>query len=344
MPPCPRRPRVLLLHYDFAFVEHGPLPPHERTWRHPSELAAEQHARARSETAGPTTRVFAFTTGTLGLLAVGMLVLAVTPGRSPAPVAISATTSPAGVDVTSVAIVTTIVSAPERTPIGLRGRPEALATPIGEGRLAVVTAADLAATTGASDVGTSVEVAVPSGRMHDALVVARAGDTVVVRLERAEPGVTLADEQPAGHEIVTVLAAPPVTIVFDDLASLDVEEGTAVLDDTGELIGLCSVGVHDELRLVRIDDQLLATDQAIDQDRDDRDTGSDDDRHGTDPAATPDVADPDSMPVSTSHVAVDPTPADGDPPVDDGLPDPVSPERPGERPLAGSSDGATSGG
>lgn len=333
MPPSPRRPRVLLLHYDFAFVEHGPLPPHERTWRHPSELAAEQHARARSETAGPTTRVFAFTTGTLGLLAVGMLVLAVTPGRTPAPVAISATTSPAGAEVTSVAIVTTIVADPERTPLGLRGRPEALATPIGEGRLAVVTAADLAATTGASAVGTSVEVAVPSGRMHDALVVARAGDTVVVELERAEPGVTLADEQPAGHEIVTVLAVPPVTIVFDDLASLEVEEGTAVLDDMGELVGLCSVGVHDdELRLVRIDDQLLATHHGAEPDGDPSET---------EPADT-DATRPGEPPEATPPAVTEP-PADGQAPPDE-LSGRVSPWQPGDRPPGGSSGGATTDG
>ena len=268
-----RRPQVLLLHYDFAFVEHGPLPPHERTWRHPSEVAAEQHARARAETAGPTTRAFAFTSGTLGLIAVGMLVLAVTPGRNAAPVAISATTTPTEVAVTQVAIVTTIITGPERAPLGLRGRPEALATPIGEGRLALVTAADLAATAPTSDIGTSVEVAVPSGRMHAARVIAHAGDTVVVELERAEPGVELADELPEGHEIVTVLAVPPVTIVLDDLATLDVEEGTAVLDDTGELVGLCSLDQPDTgTRLLPIDDELLTseTDPAErDADRDD---------------------------------------------------------------------------
>src|SRR5690606_12517141 len=106
---------------------------------------------------------------------------------------------------------------------------------------AVITSADLAASSGGVAVGDEVEVAVPSGRLHDARIVGRSGDTVLVELERVEPGIEIADVQPSGHEIVTVLARPPVTIVFDDLAELEVEEGTAVLDDAGELVGLCSL-------------------------------------------------------------------------------------------------------
>lgn len=242
---------MLLLHYDLTFVEHGPLPPHERTWRHPSELAAHDHAVARAETTSAATRLFALTSGTLGLIAVGLLVLAITPERSAAPVAISATTTPAVVGVGQAA------GAPASTVVGLRNRPEAMATPIGEGRLAVVTAAGLGAAPGGLRVGEAVQVAVPSGRMHAARVVGRAGDTVVVELERTEPGMQVADEHPGSHEIVTVMARPPVTIVLDQLATLDVEEGTAVLDDDGDLVGLCSEGGDDETRLLVISDELL---------------------------------------------------------------------------------------
>lgn len=243
---------MLLLHYDLTFVEHGPLPPHERMWRHPSELAAHDHAVARAETTSAATRVFALTSGTLGLIAVGLLVLAITPERSAAPIAISATTTPVATGVDH-----SISGAPESTAVGLRNRPEAMATPIGEGRLAVVTAAGLGATPGASRVGDAVEVAVPSGRMHAARIVGRAGDTVVVELERTEPGMQVADEHPGGHEIVTVLARPPITIVLDQLATLDVEEGTAVLDDDGDLVGLCSEGGDESTRLLVVSDELL---------------------------------------------------------------------------------------
>ena len=69
-------------------VDDGPLPPHERPWRHPSELGPPAHE--------PTTtggRVLIATTATLGLLLVGLLVLTMTPGRSASPDAASSTVS-----------------------------------------------------------------------------------------------------------------------------------------------------------------------------------------------------------------------------------------------------------
>ena len=247
---------MLRLHYDLDFVEHGPLPPHERTWRHPSELAAQEHALARTESAATTTRAFAFTTGTLGLLAVGLLMLAVTPDRSSAPVAISATTTPTAADGAIAAVATSVAAtdAPSRNPVALRGQAGALATPIGEGRFAVITATDLAATTRSAEIGEAVEVAVPSGNTHAARIVGRAGDTVLVELEGVEPGVEVADQHPDGHEIVTVLVEPPVTIVLDDLHALEVAEGTAVLDGDGDLVGLCSRGGDDATRLIAVID------------------------------------------------------------------------------------------
>lgn len=246
---------MLRLHYDLAFVEQGPLPPHERTWRHPSELAAHEHAVARSQTATATTRAFAFTTGTLGLLAVGLLMVAVTPSRTAAPVAISATTTPTGNDGGTAPAATATSSI--RNPVALRNRSDLLATPIGEGRFALVTATDVATMPRPADVGEAVQVAVPSGTTHDARIVGLAGDTVLVELERSEPGVALAEHPPAGHDVVTVLAEPPVTIVLDDLATLVVDEGTAVLDRAGGLVGLCTRGDGDETRLVVVDGKLV---------------------------------------------------------------------------------------
>jgi hypothetical protein len=250
---------VLRLHYDLGFVEYGPLPPHERTWRHPSELAAQEHALARAETTPATTRVFAITSGTLGLLAIGLLVLAVTPDRSGSPVAISATTTTAITDDPATTAALAVTEPSVRNPIALRGRSEALATPIGAGRFAVVTAADLAGAAEAAVIGDEVEVEVPSGRMHDARVVGRAGDTVLVELEQREPGLDLAVDHPDGHEIVTVLADPPVTIVLDDLSTFDFEEGTAVLDGDGDLVGLCSRD-DDATRLLVVSGEMLDDD------------------------------------------------------------------------------------
>ncbi len=74
--------------YHLSFVEPGPLPPHERSWRHPSELGPTRHDVADD----PRGRLPVFAFGALAVLAVAGLVIATTPQRSSNPVALSATT------------------------------------------------------------------------------------------------------------------------------------------------------------------------------------------------------------------------------------------------------------
>ncbi len=76
--------------YDLAFVEPGPLPPHERTWRHPSELGP---TKADIEH-GSSSHLAALAVGTLAVIAVAGLVVAMTPRTSSSPIALSATTAP----------------------------------------------------------------------------------------------------------------------------------------------------------------------------------------------------------------------------------------------------------
>ncbi len=76
--------------YDLAFVEPGPLPPHERTWRHPSELGP---TKADIEP-GSSSHLAALAVGTLAVIAVAGLVIAMTPRTSSSPIALSATTTP----------------------------------------------------------------------------------------------------------------------------------------------------------------------------------------------------------------------------------------------------------
>ena len=81
--------------YSSILVEQGPIPPHERTWRHPSELGPTR-ADVDSE---PTRRAsssiaIAVASGTLTIAAVAMLLVVVTPSRSGTPQTLSATTSP----------------------------------------------------------------------------------------------------------------------------------------------------------------------------------------------------------------------------------------------------------
>lgn len=226
-------------------MEPGPVPPHERTWRHPSEIAAEQHASLRAESATPISRLFAISTGTIGLIAVGLLVLVVTPRAADAPLAISATTTPGP----AIAAVDVAAGVTGRTVLGLRAGDAPLATPVGDGRFAFARAD--------ARVGTSIEVRLLSGASGAGRVLAREAGTVLVELDVAEPGHDLADTMPADDDVVTVMVEPPVTIALADLAALEIEEGTAVLDDRGRLVGLCrrrGGAVH----LDEISDELAA--------------------------------------------------------------------------------------
>lgn len=74
--------------YDLALVEPGPLPPHERSWRHPSELGPTRHDVVDD----PKGRLPAFAFGALAVLAVAALVIAMTPRPASSPIALSATT------------------------------------------------------------------------------------------------------------------------------------------------------------------------------------------------------------------------------------------------------------
>lgn len=103
-------------------------------------------------------------------------------------------------------------------------------------------------------IGERVDVDVPSGRTVKGTVLGRSGDAVLVELEQNEPAVSVAAHVPGSDDLVTVLVEPPVTVTFHDLAGLDVGEGVAVLDQAGELIGLCT-RTGDRTLLVEVRDR-----------------------------------------------------------------------------------------
>ncbi len=244
-------------------MEPGPLPPYERSWRHPSELAAEERALLTNESAAPSTRAVALTTGTIGLAAVAVLVLTVTPHRNEAPVAISVTTAAAsGEPVGEVdrsedrPPVIDAAEAPSAAAMAARPTPaqpvDAIATPVADGRYAIVT---LAAATGAGR--RELRVRLPSGRVATATIAAFAGDVAIVTLDAAEPGHRIADRPPDDNAVVTVMATPSVTIAYGDVATLDLVEGTPVIDGEGELVGLCGHDRRDgSLRVIDVTEQL----------------------------------------------------------------------------------------
>ena len=223
-------------------MEHGPVPPHERSWRHPSEVAADETAELRAVEVPRSTRVFALATGTLGLVALGVFVLLMTPSREGTPIAVSATTTAisapeAGSSTPSIASV--------RRPVADLA-PTALATPIGDGDYAVIVR-----TTAEWSQEDTVEVVLPSGRIASGSIVDENADTAVVHLSIAEPGHRIAEHRPRDHDLVTVLANPPVEVAFGDIDRLDVAEGTAVVDTGGDLVGLCSRhGEHTKVLMV----------------------------------------------------------------------------------------------
>ena len=242
-------------------MEHGPVPPHERSWRHPSELAAAEQAVIRAEPVSHSTRTVALTTGTVGLLAIALLVLTMTPSRDGAPVALSASTTLAtaafgdgsGPTIAAIRRTSTADTAPTvGAPTGY-----AIATPIGQGRYAVVSRASLAGLG-----GTTLSVVLPSGRLASGQLIETSSDAVLVALDESEPGHAVAERRPHDREVVTVMSSPPVTIAFADIAALEVAEGTAVLDDHGELVGLCSRRDHGTT-VIEIDG-AMADDDSID--------------------------------------------------------------------------------
>jgi hypothetical protein len=234
-----------------------PLPPHERAWRHPSEVAAAERLAIRHTSLQRSTRGFAIATGSIGLVALGVLMILVTPPAQDSPVAVSATTSPS---LTPSTVRTTITRV---APVAARAVPHALATPIGDGRLALMTAPGSTIRRGAE-----LNVQLTNGPVVTAVVNDTAAGVVVVSIASGTDGHEIAASAPEPEDIVTVLAEPPVTIAYSALTTLDAEEGTPVLDDDGDLVGLCSQrhGAGDDRPITLIDvtgDRSLGGQRAV---------------------------------------------------------------------------------
>ena len=116
--------------------------------------------------------------------------------------------------------------------------------------------------------GSELDVQLTNGPVVTAVVNATAPGVVVVSITSSGSGHEIAATPPDPNDIVTVLAEPPVTIAFASLTTLDAREGTPVLDDEGELIGLCSQrhGAGDDQPITLIDvtgDSTLGEQRAV---------------------------------------------------------------------------------
>lgn len=178
--------------------------------------------------------------------------ITITPQRTESPIALGVSTTPVAV-AQGFARSTTIGSSDR---VGLRtgtsGSPEVLATPIGDGRFALVTRASVSNST-----SSVIDVRLPSGRMSVGSIVTASTDTVVVALATVELGHAIADHRPDDHDMVTVMASPPVTVAYDDVDTLVVDEGTPVIDDDGHLVGICSRRAgSNHVRLIEVSEEL----------------------------------------------------------------------------------------
>jgi hypothetical protein len=192
--------------YDFVLVEPGPLPPHERSWRHPSELGPTRvgldvdvdHAGRRSSTG-----IMALAGGTMAVLAVAVMVVAITPRTSSGPVAMIATTTPIAAPIITPAVVKPPASTTPATPD---------ITPV-EPRTALVTS--FAAFPHAVTPGPQLDL----------------------------DGTAVADEFPTNDEMVFLrTAAVTYHLPWGDAQQLPVPDGSVVFDADGDLVARVSAG------------------------------------------------------------------------------------------------------
>lgn len=249
----------------------GPLPPHERTWRHPSELAPPP---LEPPTRGG--RVLIISTATVSLLLVGVMALLMTPDRARTPgdaeaietdivtfvPAADAGAAGASSDVPVVAATAattaTLLTAPttrapsaeigfgDSAPRPQRSQPRAtvsvtiasavVVTPIGDG-LAVTTESAVGGT------GPSINAVLPSGERVVAELVAEAGGLVFVEVDDdGRTPVDLAAGDAPTDLLFLSVSGSTVPIDPTGLAGVAIPEATPVLDEHGNLVGLCTYG------------------------------------------------------------------------------------------------------
>jgi hypothetical protein len=212
-------------------------PPHERSWRHPSELAPPAP--------DPPTRSFriaAAATGAAGVALVGLLAVVITPGVAPVTVS-SSTITPAA-----------FATSPASLTVTTAGFPVAVA-PSGERRVALVSA-NMTATDGVRTVGESqTTVWLSDSVTAQGLLMAEVGGIAVVEFdddtEARAMGVTeymVATSIPGdGDQVTTMIDDVPHILTLGEIAALGLEPGTPVFDGEGRLVALCD---HDGAPIV----------------------------------------------------------------------------------------------
>jgi hypothetical protein len=180
------------------------------------------------------------TSATVSLFLVGLLVIIMTPGRSPSPIAVTSTLSATDAAQPVIAASTAAIT-PTALPV---------VTPIGDEGFAVTTREAVDGATGwmhaRLPTGTEVEIEVIGTDPTTGLVVVTLPATADTR------GYQLATDRPAPSDTVLVHDDQRKVVSLVELADLDVEEATPVLDAAGELVGLCTAS-YDGTTLMPVD-------------------------------------------------------------------------------------------
>lgn len=250
----------------------APLPPHERAWRHPSEIGAAKWAA--SEPPLVIGRGLSVVTGTIGLVLAAGLLWAMLPAGGGSPSAVSSNTVRLGRDSFSTApttsrtantgtgtVMATLVSTTVPEPSVPTRQPPATVVVSSASADAPTPAVALASASGPLAVTTAAAI----GGASSLDVTLSSGQVVTAQVLMVDPSLHIAvlalptDDVDMSWEVADAIAdGDPVvvlgpneaaaTIVISDAGvTLDVEpamvgEGALVLDASGRLVGLCTHG------------------------------------------------------------------------------------------------------
>jgi hypothetical protein len=194
------------------------------------------------------------TSAAVGLLIVGVLAVALTRAPLDNPSAVESTATPLRGDPVALApdLATTAVMSLASAPAGSTSHsPMAVVTPVGDDGFGVTTLEAVAGKgstlTAQLPTGTAVRIVVVGTDERSGLALVALPDAV----GNAGGGFRMADEQVDPDDTVVVHGVETTVVAVVELAHLKFAEGTPVLDDEGELVGLCS-GERNGTRLVPV--------------------------------------------------------------------------------------------
>ena len=254
------------------------MPPHEREWRHPSELPAPPH-----EPPTPGGRLLIVATAAIGLALVGVMAMRMTPGRTASRDALITVSTSAVFQTVSAdsfgelagaasnggrrftdllgRTLSSFFASPDRSQVsastiarpagatsGVGGTAFAVVTPIGSEGLGVTTAAAVEGQVG------KIEAMLPSGAIITAELIDTHDGIAVVELPEAEV-VAATRLAAADHpdDLTVVAFGDEFSVHADgaDLQSLAVPEAAPIFAADGTLVGLCTVG-PDGVEMLRV--------------------------------------------------------------------------------------------